>query len=69
MIGLFKAFLMVTGAIARYVERKQLMDAGEAKHAREALEATLRAVDRAQRARRSVKHDADSVRDDPDRRD
>jgi hypothetical protein len=69
LIGLLRAILGLANVVARHIERRQLMAAGEAKMVASYLEATLVAVDRAMAARRSVDHSSDSVRDDPDNRD
>ena len=69
MIGLLRALLGMASAVARYVERKQLMQAGETKMVRNYLEATLLTVDRAMAARRGVDHSDDGVSGDPDNRD
>ncbi len=69
MIGLLRAIMGIAGAIASYIGDKQLMDAGEAKAISRNISATLEQIDKARAARKSVKHDADSVRDDPHNRD
>ena len=63
--GLVKLVNVVLGI----VERKKLMDAGSAKAIASTNQVVLKHVEEAMAARRGVKHDADSVRADPDRRD
>jgi hypothetical protein len=50
------------------IERRGLMQQGEVRAAYRSSQATLGNVERAMDARRAVKHDARSVRNDPNRR-
>ena len=67
-LSIFSGLLKLTGIISRMVERRGLMQQGEVRAAYRASQETLGNVERAMDARRAVKHDARSVRDDPDRR-
>ena len=69
MLGLIKALLSMADGLTRYARQRQLIDAGAAQQALEGANAALAAIDRGTRARTAVRHDAASVRDDPDNRD
>lgn len=69
LIVLLRALLGLASSVAKYVERKQLMEAGEARMVSNYLQGSLVAIDRAKRARHGVSHSDNSVRDDPDNRD
>ena len=69
MLGLIKALLSMADGLTRYARQRQLIDAGAAQQALEGANAALDAIDRGTRARDAVRHDAASVRDDPDNRD
>lgn len=69
MIGLIRALLSAVDALTRYARDRQLIEAGEARAALEGAQRALDAIDRARAARAAVRHDADSVRDDPSNRD
>jgi len=56
-------------SLARIAHDRQLLEAGAAKAIARQATTGLAAVAAAQAARRSVGHDAVSVRDDPDNRD
>ena len=68
-LGLIKVLLGLASHLARWAQQRQLISAGEASKVAEQLQETLDVVNKATAARRSVKHDADSLQDDPDRRD
>ena len=68
-LGLISAGLKIITAIVGYARDARLLRAGAAEAVAARLIATQEAVLRAQAARRGVRHDADSVRADPDRRD
>lgn len=67
--NILKAVLGIAGAIASYMERQQLLDAGAAIAIKDNLNDTLVKIRKADAARNSVKHDHDSVRDDSNNRD
>ena len=69
MLGLIRALLSMADGLTRYARQRQLIDAGAAQHALEGANAAIDAIDRGTRARNAVRHDAASVRDDPDNRD
>jgi len=64
-----KLLLQVAGSLTRYMQQRQLIGAGEAKAIAANLSEANENLDEALAARRAVKHDADSLRDDPHRRD
>lgn len=71
-LALLKAVLGFARALTTYLDRKQLMDAGEAKAIARQLESSLNALDRARKARANAvaDYDANGVRDeDPNLRD
>lgn len=68
-LSLLKLVLTVSASIAEIVEDKQLLDAGEAKNVAKTLREQNDRVEKALAARRAVKHDPDSLRNDPNRRD
>ena len=67
-LSIFSGLLKLTGIISRMIERRGLMQQGEVRAAYRSSQETLGNVERAMDARRAVKHDARSVRDDPNRR-
>lgn len=69
MIGLIRALLSAVDSLTRYARDRQLIQAGEARAALAGTTAALDAIDRARADRAAVRHDADSVRDDPANRD
>lgn len=68
-VTILRLVLGVASKLAGYVKDKQLIDAGKAEQAVQSLEAANVAIRDAQRARRNVSHDPDSVRDDSYNRD
>ena len=68
-MNILKAALSIADAIASYMERKQLLDAGAAIAIKDNLHDTLEKVRKADAARRAVQHDADSVHNDKNNRD
>lgn len=71
-LRILEAVLGFARALASYVERKQLMDAGEAKALASQLESSANVLQRARRARDNAvrDYDANGLReDDPNRRD
>ena len=68
-LSILSGVLKLGSVIARICEQRGLMDAGEAKQLAKTQTDALAKVERAINARRTVNHSADSVRDDPDRRD
>lgn len=69
MLTLLKLLLSLSSSLADYLGRRQLLKAGEAKAIADNLYDTLQKLNKADAARRAVKHDPDSVREDPDNRD
>lgn len=68
-LSLLKLVLTLSASIAEIVEDKQLLDAGEAKNVAKTLREQNERVEKALTARRDVKHDPDSLRNDLNRRD
>lgn len=68
-LSLIKGLLSVAQLFMKRAADKQLLDAGEAKNVVRALQHSQKVIAAAQLSRASVKHDADSVRDDRDNRD
>ena len=66
---IIRLFLSVAESLLGYAKDKQLITAGEAINASKSLQLANDTVAKAIDARSNVKHDADSVRDDPDNRD
>ena len=66
ILGLIQAFLSLAGSLSRLAEARQLISAGEAKAMARSLGKQNDIIGKAIAARRAVKHDLDSVRDDPD---
>ena len=69
VLTIIRLFLSVAESLLGYAKDKQLLSAGEAINASKSLQLANATVAKAIDARRNVKHDADSVRDDPDNRD
>ena len=69
VLTIIRLFLSVAESLLGYAKDKQLITAGEAINAGKSLQLANDTVAKAIDARRNVKHDADSVRDDPDNRD
>jgi len=67
-LSILAAMLKLTGIISRMIERRSLMHQGEVRAAYRSSQETLGNVERAMDARRAVRHDARSVRNDPNRR-
>jgi hypothetical protein len=67
-LSIFSGLLKLTGILSRMIERRGLMQQGEVRAAYRSSQETLGNVERAMDARRSVRHDARSVRNDPNRR-
>ena len=68
-LSVLSGVLKLGGVIARIVEQKGLMDAGEAKQIARSNADAIDKIKRSLAARRGVDHSVDAVRDDPDRRD
>ena len=69
VLMIIRLFLSVAESLLGYAKDKQLLTAGEAINASKSLQLANTTVAKAIDARRNVKHDASSVRDDPDNRD
>lgn len=69
MLSLIKLLLSVVSQLSRYAADRQLIKAGEAQAIASGVAEADDAIDRARRAAAGVRHDADSVRDDPANRD
>jgi len=69
ILAILQALLSIAGTLSEYAKNKKLMDAGAATSVAEGLKNAMGAVEKARALRDSVKHDADSVRNDPDNRD
>ncbi len=69
MLKIVEALFSIINAIANYLERKQLIDAGRALALKEYAEDQLEKIRAAEKARRDVSNDSDSLRDDPNNRD
>jgi hypothetical protein len=67
-LSIFSGLLKLTSILSRMIERRGLMQQGEVRAAYRSSQETLGNVERAMDARRAVKHDARSVRNDPNRR-
>lgn len=65
MLTLLNLLLSFAGSISRYIERKQLMDAGKAQQVSKDLEDALENIAAARRARATAR----IMRDDPNNRD
>lgn len=63
------ALLKLANLLAGYLRDKQLLEAGEARAISESLSVAQSRVQVAMAARAAVKHDPDSVRNDPYNRD
>lgn len=63
-----KLVLEIAAAVTSYMERKQLLDAGEASAIANNLKDSQRKLSLALEARRNVKHDSDDVKNDPNNR-
>lgn len=69
MLTAIKALLAIVARLAQYAQQKQLLEAGAAQAILGGVREAEDAVERARAARADVRHDADSVRDDPNNRD
>lgn len=69
ILGLISSLLGVADKIIRHFEKKKEIDQAVAARAYETIRESRNALDEVLAARRSVKHDADSVRNDPANRD
>ena len=68
-LSLLKGLVSAVGFLAKFMADRQLIEAGEYKAIAMNNERTLEKVKLARDARRAVKHDRDSVRNDPNNRD
>ena len=68
-LGVIKVFLGLAEAFTNYARDRQLLTAGQAVEASNAFGESFRRVAAANAARAGVRHDGDSVRDDPANRD
>ena len=68
-LTLIQGIIHLASAITDYARNRQLISLGEAKTLNIALGESLASVERAIEARRSVKHDPDSILHDPRNRD
>lgn len=66
--AVFKGLLKLGNVIARYFKDQQLLDAGENKAKAEMGHEQIKRINEANIAADNVKHDADSVHNDPDNR-
>lgn len=69
ILSVLRLVLSIADTLIGYAKDRQLLSAGEALYASKSLARTSELVSKALAARRRVKHDAVSVRDDPDNRD
>lgn len=69
ILSILSGVLKLASILARYAERRGLMNQGKVNAMAKANDKALKNVAKAQVARRSVRHDADGVRDDTDNRD
>ncbi|HEY7823636.1 MAG TPA: hypothetical protein VIG24_12415 [Acidimicrobiia bacterium] len=69
MLSLIKALLSVVSHLSKFAADRQLIQAGEHKAIVAGIAEADDAINRARRAAAAVRHDADSVRDDPANRD
>jgi len=69
ILNLIGLLLNIAGSMAKYAERKQLMDAGAAKVIANNNHDSYQKLKAAIDARRDTKLDAGSLRDSPDNRD
>ncbi len=69
VLTIIRLFLSVAESLLGYAKDKQLITAGEAINAGKSLQLANKSIAKAIAARRGVKHDASSVRHDPDNRD
>lgn len=69
LLSVLKGLLTLANLIAKYLNDKQLLEAGEYKQIAKSNEEALNAIRKAQDARANLKHDAGSVWDDPANRD
>lgn len=69
ILSVIKGLVSLSNILAKYAHDKQLLDAGEYKAIAEMNNAQIKKINKVINARRSVKHDNDSVRNDKDNRD
>ena len=69
LLSLLKGVVSLSSLLAKMAHDKQLLDAGEYKAIAKANNEHIKKINNAILARRSVKHDVDSVRNDPENRD
>ena len=68
-LSILRGLFGITQTVLRMMADRQLLDAGEAKAIARNLTQANEKLDKALAARRNVKHDADSVSNDPANRD
>jgi hypothetical protein len=68
-LSLASGAVKLVNLIMAALERSRLISQGKKEQVNESLKKWKDSVDKARAARRGVKHDADSVRGDPDSRD
>ena len=69
VLSIVSALLSLASYIAEYARDRQLIGAGEARQLSRTLGESLATIERAQAARRAVKHDVDSIMRDKQNRD
>lgn len=69
ILSLIKSLLSVVSSLTRWAETRQLLNAGEARNVLRSIDAANANIQKARDARASVKHDIDSVFNDPHNRD
>lgn len=69
VLSLISGLIKIAGLIGNWLAERRLISQGKKEQMNESLRTWKDQVDRALDARRSVRSDADSLRDDPDRRD
>jgi hypothetical protein len=67
-LAILKLLLTVAETLTGYMREKQLLDAGEAKNLARGLQEALHVIEEIKAAKRALKHDPDSVHNDPDNR-
>ncbi|WP_022949523.1 hypothetical protein [Methylohalobius crimeensis] len=68
-LSILRGLLGLAEQLTEWLNRRQLLEAGESRAVARGLKDAQETIRRAQAARRGVRHDADSVRRDPDNRD
>ena len=69
ILSVIKGLTGLATLLAKHAHDKQLLSAGEYKAIAEVNDAQIKKINKAINARRNVKHDADSLRNDQNNRD